>query len=409
MIRIKYNTISAIYFYWVVIILWQTIRPVANRSTVDVLVKMGCFAALCIYGYNRRNLSNTRKIMICIVIFLMTQSITYMSDTITVSTLITGVFMFAQILVFLIFLRNATIQPEELDQLGSWVVISAMVMCIYNVLFNTNRFLLLFTSSGAYGSECKSFLYSNHEFAIYITVAIIFIIWKVINRSYKKLPAFIILLFLLINLLSTYSRTAILGGIAAIFVLVYYFNKKYFVALCVFFSGFAIYVSKNMFMYNFIFDKILKGSFENSGGLVDDGRASMYREEVHYFSSGSFMQKLFGHGYVSGGASGGHNAYLYILNIGGIIMFAFFLLIIIWSFTNSFRCVRYNRSIGSVCLGFQVFACLYMAAQTPILFFSTMDSYYITMIMVLVPMYCLNALKTKYLKKQYFRYGGDVL
>ncbi len=398
MIKIRLNLTSMMYNYWIVIILWQTFRPVANRSLVDVAVKMCCFAALCIYGYNRQNWQNTRSITLCTVVFLMTQVITYATDSINSAVIITGVFMFAQILVFLIFLRNATIGTDELSELGNWMITWAMIMCTYNVLFNTSRLLKLFSvSAGAYGSECKSFLYSNHEFSIYISAAIVFIVWKLMNKSYKKLPAFAMLAFLIVNLLSTYSRTSMLGCAAAVVILVFYYSKKYFAVLCSMIAAFAALVAANPWLNNFVFNKLFKGSFESSGGVIDEGRANMYIHEIEYFKSGNLFQKLFGHGYVSGTLSGGHNAYLYILNIGGIAMFAFFVLIIVWSIVNSFKCIRYNRSVGSLCLGLQIYSLLYMAAQTPILFFSTMDSYFITMIAVLIPMYCLNGFEKSHI------------
>ncbi len=406
MIKIKLNTSFALYAYWAVIIIWQTVRPVENRSAVDVLVKMGCFVALCIYGFNRQDLKNTKRIIICTILFLMTQSVTYAMDTLNASSLITAVFMFAQILVFMIFLKNAVITTDELCKLADAAVISAMIMCIYNVLFNTNRFLRLFTASaGAYGSECSSFLYSNHEFAVYIVAAIVFTLWRLINGSYKKLPSFVMLAFLLINLLSTYSRTAILGGVAAIVILIFYYNIKYFGVLCGAIAVASAVVIGNERLNNFVLNKVFKGSFAASGGVLDEGRELMYIEEMEFFRSGSIVQKLFGHGYV-GGATGGHNAYLYILNIGGIIMFAFFLLVIAWSFVNSFRIIKHDRSVGSLCLGLQVFACLYMVAQTPILFFSTMDSYFITMIAVLIPMYSLNYVKDRVGEKKAVPFEG---
>ncbi len=394
MIKIRLNMTSMMYNYWIVIILWQTFRPVANRSLVDVLVKIVCFAALCIYGYNRKNFKNTKSVAICSILFLVTQVVTYATDSINSSTVITGVFMFAQILVFLIFLRSATISGEEIAEFGNWTIIWAMIMCVYNVVFNASRFVKLFSASaGAYGSECKSFLYSNHEFSIYITAAIIFLVWKLINKSYNKYAAFAMLGFFALNLLSTYSRTSILGCIAAVVVLFFYYNKKYFGILCGVIAACAIAIFSIPWLKGFVLNKIFKGSFEASGGIIDEGRANMYLHEIEFFKSGNGFQKIFGHGYVSGTASGGHNAYLYILNIGGIVMFAFFALIIVWSIVNSFRCIKHNRVVGSVCLGLQVYSLVYMAAQTPILFFSTMDSYFITMIAVLVPMYCLNGVQ----------------
>ena len=152
-----------------------------------------------------------------------------------------------------------------------------------------------------------------------------------------------------------------------------------------------IAVFLNSTLRTFVFQKILKNSYADSGSLLDQGRAQMYRQELSYYMEGSILDKIFGHGYGANKA-GGHDAYLVILNTGGLAMFLFFMLTILWSVNNSVICYRIDRSIGALCFSLQTLSLLYMIAQTPILFYSTMDSFFITLLSVLVPLYVSNAL-----------------
>ena len=87
---------------------------------------------------------------------------------------------------------------------------------------------------------------------------------------------------------------------------------------------------------------------------------------------------------------GGHDAYLSILLTGGIFMFIAFIAVILLGLYYSFRCIRINQSIGSLLLAYQVFSLLYMIAQTPILFYSSLDCFFLTMITIMIPKYVYN-------------------
>jgi hypothetical protein len=193
------------------------------------------------------------------------------------------------------------------------------------------------------------------------------------------------------NLVSTFSRTAIFGCAIAVFVLSLCAGKQYFFGFSFAALTTALIGFSNGKVRAFILNRIFKGSFETSGSVLDQGRAMMYWNEWNYFRNGSFGQKLFGHGYV-GNSTSGHNAYLYILNVGGVVMFAFFLIVIIWCLKRSLFVLSIDRMTGALCLGLQALVLLYMVAQTPILFFSSMDAFFITALFVMIPLYVSNSL-----------------
>ena len=393
------NIIFVLFAYWIAVVLWQTVRPVANRSLVDTLVKTALFAAVCVYAVNHRDIRNTKTLFIWAYFFESTQIITLVADEkMTSSTIITCVFMLAQIVVFLFLLRNQTVDEEDLLWFGKCIITVAVIMGIYNLFENYDRMMQLFSASvGAYGSECSSFLYSNHEFAVYLATAIIFNLWEIFRNKSGNIKKYLVLAFLIFNILTTYSRTAILGCLAAIMVLCFFFSIKRFIGMCAAVGIGGIAVAFNSTLHSFVFDKMLKGSYEETGGVMDQGRSEMYTDAWEYFMDGSFFQKLFGHGY-AGNQAGGHDAYLVILNTGGIFMFFFFAAVVIFGLSKSFYCLRHNRAVGALCLATQVFSLMYMIAQTPILFFSTMDAYFITLLTVIIPLYCANNLKKQSLQ-----------
>lgn len=389
-IKLKKDIVRIMFAYWILVIIWQTFRPVANRSIVDMLVKLSLFGMVAIYGYNRRNRRNAYWITVGTLFFCMSQIITVISDRLTLGTAITVMFMIIEIIIFLIWLRNEPISYCDIEWFGESLIGIAVIMAIYNIIFNTSRFLSVFVGSGgAYGNESKSFLYSNHEFALYLSAAIIFAIWFFVIKKNSGFKTLLILGLLISNLMSTYSRTAILGVLAAILVLMFYAGVKYFAGILLIYGIAGILIFSLPKLNYIVFYKILKDSYEQSGTLLDAGRSSMYLEEWEFFKNGNLFQLLFGHGYV-GNNIGGHDAYLTLLNTGGIIMFSFFVVVLLWAVRKSFYCLRYDKRIGSLMLGLQILTMLYMFAQTPILFFSTMDSYFITVLAIMLPLYSAN-------------------
>lgn len=385
------NISYVLFMYWLVVILWQTFRPVANRSLVDTAVKMGVFLAVVLYAYSNRSEKFSSVFTGTFLFFIATQFCTFYVDrgNITTGNLITVVFMLMQIFVFFGWCRNARIEIFNLEWFCIQLNRIVLIMCLYNMIFNWNRFSIVFSlNSGAYGYECRSFLYSNHEFALYTAAAIISLTWLLISEKIKFGKASVLYIIFILNILSTYSRTALLGCGGAILVLLLFYSKKIFAWIAGIGALLYSIVLSNDYLYTLVFVKILKGSF--IGGEIDDGRDSMYEMEWDAFVNADILQKIFGHGY--GGASQfpGHDAYLVILLTGGIIMFLWFAFVIFLGIYSSLKIMKNNKSVGSLMLGFQILSLLYMVAQTPILFYSTMDSFFITSIAVLIPYYVAN-------------------
>lgn len=103
-----------------------------------------------------------------------------------------------------------------------------------------------------------------------------------IEKKIGRITMFMSTIFLGINLISTYSRTAILGCLGAIFILLFFYRKRLFIIWTLLFSSILFYINSNPVLYNIIFNKIMKGSF-TEGEVLDEGRSSMYVEEFQHF------------------------------------------------------------------------------------------------------------------------------
>lgn len=389
--RKKPNIIFIMFIYWVAIIAWQFVRPVANRSLLDTLVKIGVFLIVFLYSIMFGKPYTSRRLAIVLSLGIATQIVTFLFDESGFSAggFITFAFMMAQILVFIVLLGNEEIGEKEFVRFAVIMVLLVLFMCVYNVFAYWNRFFSLFAAGQAYGSECKSILYSNHEFAVYISTGIILALWLLIKKRLNPILFSVITAFFSISLMSTYSRSAILGIIGAIFVLLFFYRKSVFALFSIAFAGLVGIIIAVPFLNSFVFDKLMKGSFDGEG-VFDDARSQMYSHTWREFLNSDVFRTFFGHGYSGASNFPGHDAYLVILLTGGIIMMIFFALIILWSLYNSCRALRYDKCTGGVLLALQTFSLLYMVAQTPILFYSSMDSFFITMTTVMIPLYTYN-------------------
>ncbi len=385
------NISFVLFLYWVVVILWQTFRPVGNRSILDTAVKFGVFLAVVLYAYSNRSRKYYSVFIGAFLLFIATQVTTFYVDhyTTSIATLITFAFMVIQIFVFFGWQNKAEMHTNHLEWFCQRLIQFVLIMCLYNMIFSWNRFSVVFSlSSGNYGYECSSFLYSNHEFALYTAGAIISLTWLVISKKIKPIKSIVLYLIFALNILSTYSRAALLGCIGAILVLMFFYSKKIFAWVFLVAITLLTVIMSNSYLYSLVFEKILKGSFTE--GEIDAGRSAMYQMEWGIFNNGTLIEKLFGQGY--GGASllPGHNAYLMILLTGGIVMFAWFMFVICFGIYHAIKVASVNKGQGSLLLGFQILSLMYMIAQTPILFYSTMDSFFITSVAVLMPYYVSN-------------------
>ena len=59
---VKHGIISIMFTYWILVILWQTLRPVDNRSITDSLVKITLFGFVLLHACINRGITDSKLI-----------------------------------------------------------------------------------------------------------------------------------------------------------------------------------------------------------------------------------------------------------------------------------------------------------------------------------------------------------
>ena len=98
---------------------------------------MGGFALIVLFAlqYGKRMIDRTMGV--CLTIFFTTQIFTIILDsgTTTIGNLITIIFMFIEIIVFLVMLNNEEIYLLELERFCKYILVTGIIMSVYNVFF----------------------------------------------------------------------------------------------------------------------------------------------------------------------------------------------------------------------------------------------------------------------------------
>ena len=138
---VKHGIAKLLFTYWIVVILWQTFRPVDNRSIADSLVKVSLFGIVLLHAIYNRDTRHSEPVAVVFLVFMFTQFITVIRDSFSVGSLITVGFMFAQIIAFLIMQRNEEISDDSLEWLAKRIILISVIMGLYSILFKTGRFI----------------------------------------------------------------------------------------------------------------------------------------------------------------------------------------------------------------------------------------------------------------------------
>ena len=80
---VKHGIVSIMFTYWILVILWQTLRPVDNRSITDSLVKIILFGFVLLHAFINRDITHSKKITAVFAVFILTQCITTFTDRVT--------------------------------------------------------------------------------------------------------------------------------------------------------------------------------------------------------------------------------------------------------------------------------------------------------------------------------------
>ncbi len=389
--------------YWVILVAWQNLSGAMARTGFDTVLKIALLFSFCVFFLvKRENVSNFNVGFIIISIFALSLAITFvLYEELSLSAILS--YFYPVLFLMCVYLLGGefTINKKQLMFILNGVILVVLYMVVYALIFKTSQFANALSLRSAYGSELSSFLLSSHEYGLYLSIATIsaIICYELKGAcplSQKWYYVAVIPLFLL-NILLTFSRTSMLGiGIALVIYCI--FGKKSILKRLIIICGvIALLIVINVDMFRDFFIRIVF----KEGELA--GRDELAVLAIEKFENASLSQKLFGFGDTAFRAyaqriakhSSIHNAYLQILLSYGLIPLLFLAIYLIYDVFYCIRLCKHNKFIGILFLAIVLFGTAIMFTNTTMLFMSPIDSYFLTVFVVMLPKYVGNAIIKK--------------
>ncbi len=383
--------------YWILLISWQIFRPVTNRSFLDVIVKCCLMAIPLLYALSVTKGSIKYRIssLILLLFFLVNQMITVLVNegSLSLSVIVTILFTSVSYFIYMIMLDHEQLTLKQLLNLYDSFIACSFILAVYNVTFGWSRFSQILKITGAYSHETRSILKSNHEFALYLIFGIIMCIFCIKKKENRKsvIKYYFCILFLAINLISTFSRTSILSLFVCLLILVFFYNRKAFPKYILVIGFVILFIVVCPPIRTYVFEVIMKSN-------TDARRLSLLTYGANLISNLDPLHLFYGIGYTDFSMelyhalqnTSLHNSYLTVLVNGGIMMFIFYTVIIVSSINTAWDCRKFDKFSGSLFLGLIVLSLLFMTTATSIIFTSQLDSYTLTMFTIIIPKYYKN-------------------
>lgn len=383
--------------YWLVLVVWQNISGATARTGVDTLIKAVLIFAFVVFFVSRSNFG-IKNIFPILLITILVVLCFLIGGQFTLSGVLAYFYPLFIIVCVFGFGNDFIITKKQLEFLLNGIIMIVLYMVVYALIFCTEQFTGALSLSNAYGNELSSFLVSNHEYGLYLAIAttasIICFEFKHELPIKKRWFYIAVIPIFLINLVLTFSRTSMLG-ILVILVLYCLFGKKSRLKTLIIIGFFvaAIAIVFVPIIREFVFKIVLK---ENNLS----GRDELAELAMEKFKEANWDQKLFGYGdanirQIMGselGHSSTHNAYLQILLGYGLIPLIAMVVFLVCNFISCIKLCKYNQFVGIILSAITLFGAAIMITNTTILFFSPIDSFFLTMFVVIVPKYVGNAL-----------------
>lgn len=381
-----------IFNYWLILLLWQNLFTNSVRGTADTLVKLTLLLYLC-YGFFRNSKGRARK-NITIVLFIGTMLLSlFMND---LSSLSLGIFLyyaFPCIYAFLTYSMGDLIKLEadEVRAVNRKIIVVVSVAVLYTVIFEHAQFITALSASNGYGNELHGFFTSMYEFALYLFYGIAGCIREIEdgkkNGKNGKWIYYVLIVVFFFTMILTFSRTAIIGCIA--FLAIYsLFNLRSTVAKMVLLFGMILIVLCMTIpqLNTYVFQTVWKSGISNS-------RERLYAAAIDYYNAGSTLDKIFGHGVSESryffmtfdGYGSIHNGYLQILVYYGWMGIGWVVTLAVSQIKIILRCMHYDKTLAVESFGFLIVGLLTMMPSTVILFNSSIDAFFLTSFMIVIP------------------------
>lgn len=399
-VKQKSNRIyKVLLFYWVILVIWQNLRHTVSRSGIDLVVKAALIVWLLVeFLWVEHTFSKKSFILYSTFFTFMLLVFVFIENTFEFSTILNYVYPLLMVFLICVIGNSFTINIHELLYMCNGTIIVVAYTTIYGLIVHTNQFVEAVTTKMAYGSELKSFFVSSHEYGLYLAGGIIcsLIALKIKSRAEvrDKFYYWIALALFIPSMILTYSRTTMLG-IVCVFVVLVIFSKNNGVKKALIIGGIivALLIIFVEPIRTYVFNNILK---QNKLGA----REEIYNVAFEYFKRGSLNHILFGHGIEASRAftveetthTSVHNAYLQILLYYGVVGLTFLAAFFVIQIIGTIKLLKKNNFCGAMMLAVQIMGIAVMFTNTAYVFFPSTDSYFLTLVSIIVPKYVRNAI-----------------
>ena len=395
-----------LFLYWMILVIWQNVNEAGSTlGTIDTVLKAGLLLYLVAYFLHNAN-KISQKIFV-VLAFAAMLIITFFSEqSISLRTIINYAFPVLFAMVVYAFGDDFKVCKEHLIAFFNCVIIIASYTAIYAVLFCTEQFENAFSITSAYGNELTSFFISNHEYGMYLSFAIIGCLlclrFKKAELTRAKIPYILAIILLVPNLILTYSRTSIFATLIAL-VVFFIFDKnrkfkRWFLTIAILTTLLILIIPT---LRDFVFEIVMK---ENDSA----DRDILYESALEFFNDSSSFEKMFGHGTIATeqffkdetAHGSAHNAYLQILVSYGIVGLVVMIIFLLSQLYANIMLMKKNRFMGAIFTAMLISASAMMFANTSIIFNSPIDSYFLTIVAIVVPKFVRNSINSDEFDKE---------
>lgn len=414
----KKNIAHYIIFYWLFLLIWQNVFTSSLRGTADTIIKLLLLVYLSIGFINNSGLKIQKCGIILVFMFIST-----MVFSLVFNDLFSPYFGFDIILyyafpcvyVFFCYSMGNTLKLDsyEFRIVNKIVILVALIGVLYTLIFEREQFILALNATNGYGNELHGFFSSMYEFALYLFYAIACCIREIddcsSNGKRKKWYYYPLMGIFFFTMVLTFNRTAIVSCIA--YLLIYSLMNKQSKVRKVIICGSIIIVILCLIipqLREYVFETIWKGGISNS-------RERLYDSAMDYYHNGTLTNKIFGRGVgetrklfkEKEGYASVHNGYLQILIYYGWIGISWIVVMTIVQIKKIIKCSHYDKMLAIESAAFLAAALLTLIPQTVIIFNSSIDAFFLTSFMIVLPRYRMNYAINSF-KQGYVKINKDI-
>lgn len=405
----KKNNRFVIYLFafFLLTMLLQMFNITNENTPQDAIYKnmiLVLFTILAIIYAAKNKIRFKSNYFIVIFLFFISQLLTGIINkdfsSVSLGTFYTYIYPTLIMVIFILIFGNKSLSELQLKQLFDYIILFSIYMCFYNFIFNFNSLSKIFTIASSYDLKLSSFLDNRNSFAGYLLFGAIANIANIYITNNKNKFYYLSLAFIIINMLITMSRTAMLSLIIFLFSLVFLSKDKkkiYHLIIIILFLMFIILISSKL--RYFVFNNLIR----YSSGLT--GRDKLLKIGIDIFLGGNI---LFGNGYVNptkivysiAGNGSFVNTYVTMLVNGGIVMIMFFIISIIFSYKNIKSIKKDNKKLYIIFMSVIISYLVYAVGENLRIFAKDMNNYLATLYTILLPLYLLNYYNKNKIEKE---------